>query len=48
MLVQVLPEFVLLCHCTAGVGLPEADAVKVAVLPALTIVSAGGVTTAGA
>ena len=38
---QELPELVLTCHCTLGVGVPDAAAVKVAVLPALTVALVG-------
>ena len=48
MFVQLLPEFVLNCHCTVGVGLPDAAAVNVAVDPAVTVTLAGWVVTAGA
>ena len=34
---QLDPPLVLTCHCTVGVGLPEAAAVNVAVWPALTV-----------
>jgi len=33
MLVNVVPPLVLTCHCTVGVGLPDAAAVNVAVVP---------------
>src|SRR6185295_9115604 len=36
-LLNVPPLSVLTCHCTVGVGLPFADAVKVATDPALTV-----------
>ncbi len=39
--VQVLPLLVLTCHCTVGVGLPEAAALKVTWVPALTDLLAG-------
>src|SRR5438874_1955631 len=48
MLLNVLPPSVLTCHCTVGVGVPPAAAVKVAVWPAVTVVFAGCVVTAGA
>src|SRR4051812_29275313 len=37
MLVKVLPPSVLTCHCTVGVGVPLAAAVKVAGLLAVTV-----------
>ena len=45
MALNVVPPLVLTSHCTVGVGLPLAAAVKVAVLPALTVWSAGFVVT---
>jgi len=36
------------CHCTVGLGDPDADAVNVAVLPAVTVVELGFVVTDGA
>ena len=48
MALNVVPPLVLTSHCTVGVGLPLAAAVKVAVPPALTVWLAGFVTTAGA
>ena len=39
--VQVWPLSVLTCHCTVGAGLPAAVAVKLAVAPTPTVVSAG-------
>ena len=48
MLLQVEPPSMLTCHCTVGVGLPVAAAVKVAVCPALTVTLAGLVVTVGA
>src|SRR5439155_1570396 len=48
MLVKVAPPFVLICHCTVGVGLPLAAAVNVAVDPAATDWFAGFVVTDGA
>ena len=44
MLVKVVPPSVETCHCTVGVGLPVAAAVKVAGWPALTngLVGLGG------
>ena len=38
----------LTCHCTVGAGFPVAPAVKVAVVPALTVVLLGCVLTLGA
>ncbi|MFO0005648.1 MAG: hypothetical protein ACK559_31430, partial [bacterium] len=38
MLLQPAPEF--FCHCTVGMGQPVAAAVKLAVVPALAVVSA--------
>ena len=35
------------CHCTVGVGLPLAAAVKIAVPPAFTVTSVGLVVTTG-
>ena len=46
--VKVEPPSVLTCHCTVGVGLPLAAAVKVAVCPAVTVWLAGWVVTIGA
>ena len=48
MLLKVEPPLVLTCHCTVGVGLPLAAAVKVAVWPAVTVWLAGWVVTVGA
>ena len=45
--VQVVPPSVESCHCTVGVGVPVAAAVKVAVPPAVTDWLAGEVVTAG-
>ena len=42
------PPFELTCHCTVGVGVPEAAAVNVAVAPAATVTFAGLVVIAGA
>src|SRR5881628_1797480 len=36
-LLNVTPPSVLTCHCTVGVGVPVAAAVKVAVWPAITV-----------
>jgi len=36
------------CHCTVGLGDPDANAVNVAVLPAVTVVELGLVVTDGA
>jgi hypothetical protein len=36
-LLNVTPPSVLTCHCTVGVGEPVAEAVKVAVWPAVTV-----------
>ena len=47
MSVQVVPSG-LLCHFTVGVGVPEAAAVKVAVLPALAVWLVGWVVMDGA
>ena len=47
-LVQVLPALELTCHCKLGEGVPEAAAVKVAVLPAFTATLAGCVVMVGA
>jgi hypothetical protein len=46
--VKLVPPFVLTCHCTVGVGVPVAAAVKVAVAPALTVAFAGLVVITGA
>ena len=35
--VKVTPPLVLICHCTVGAGVPLAAAVKLALLPALTV-----------
>ena len=43
MLFQVVPESVLTCHWTVGVGFPEAAAVKVAVAPDTTVALTGWV-----
>ena len=40
-LIQFDPPLVLTCHCTVGVGLPVAAAVKLAVEPAVTVVLLG-------
>ena len=45
MLLKVEPPSMLTCHCTVGVGLPLAAAVKVAVWPAVTVWLAGWVVT---
>ncbi|MGA2835641.1 MAG: hypothetical protein ABSF84_03490 [Acidimicrobiales bacterium] len=45
--VKVSPPSVDTSHCTVGVGLPVAAAVKVAVAPATTVVLAGSVVTTG-
>ena len=44
---NVAPPSVLNCHCTVGVGLPEAAAVKTAVWPAFTVTSVGFVVITG-
>src|SRR5882757_2393894 len=46
--VKVPPPLVLICHCTVGVGLPEAAAVKVTVLVAEMLWLKGLVVIAGA
>lgn len=46
-LVKEVPPFVLTCHCTVGVGEPEAAAVNVAVAAAVTVTFAGFVVIAG-
>ncbi len=46
--VNVVPPSVETCHCTVGVGLPEAAAVNVAAAGALTVTLAGLVVTVGA
>ena len=48
MLAHVEPPLVLTCHCTVGVGLPIAMAVKVAETPALTDAVVGLVVMIGA
>ena len=48
MSLKVAPPSVLTCHCTVGVGLPLAAAVKVAVWPAVTVWLVGWVVTEGA
>jgi hypothetical protein len=48
MFVQVLPPSELICHCSVGVGVPEADAVRVTDAPGLTVVLIGAVEMAGA
>ncbi len=47
MLLNVVPPSVDTCHCTEGAGLPEAAAVKLAVVPAQTVVFDGFVVTLG-
>ena len=44
---QLVPPSVLTCHCTVGVGVPVAAAVKVAFAPAVTVWLAGWVVTCG-
>src|SRR5271156_2493990 len=46
--VNVPPPFVLTCHCTVGVGEPDAAAVNVAVAPAVTVTLVGSVVIVGA
>jgi len=48
MLVQVVPPSLLTCHCTVGVGVPLAAAVKEAGPPAVTVWLLGWVVMAGA
>ena len=48
MSLNVEPPSVLTCHCTVGVGLPLAAAVKVAVWPAVTVWLTGWVVIDGA
>src|ERR1051325_7578142 len=48
MLAKRLPPLVLICHCTVGVGLPLAMAVKVIEWPAGAAASNGLVVTTGA
>ena len=48
MSLKVEPPSVLTCHCTVGVGLPLAAAVKVAVWPAVTVWLAGWAVIEGA
>jgi hypothetical protein len=47
MFVKLAPLLVLTCHCTVGAGLPLAPAVKVTLLPALTLWLAGFAVIAG-
>ena len=44
---QLLPPFVLACHCTVGVGFPFAAATKAAVPPAQTVKLVGEPVTTG-
>ena len=46
--VNVVPPFVLTCHCTVGVGVPVAAAVNVAFAPAATVALVGLVVIVGA
>jgi hypothetical protein len=46
-LLNVTPLSVLTCHCTVGAGLPLAAAVKLALLPAVTVWFAGFIVIAG-
>ena len=46
--VNVVPPFVLTCHCTVGVGVPVAAAVNVAFAPAATVTLVGLVVITGA
>ena len=48
MLAQLEPALVESCHCTVGVGLPDAAAVKATVAPAVTVSLTGWVLTVGA
>ncbi len=48
MAVNVEPPSVLTSHCTVGVGVPPAAAVKVAVFPATTVAAVGCVVMLGA
>ena len=41
MFVNVVPAFMLTCHCTVGVGVPLAAELKVAVAPVATVTLAG-------
>ena len=45
--VKVMPPSVLTCHCTVGVGVPLAAAVKVTGLPAVIVWLVGWVVTTG-
>jgi hypothetical protein len=45
---NVIPPLVLTCHCTVGAGAPVAAAVNVAFTPAMAVMFAGFVVTAGA
>jgi len=40
-LLALISERVVPCHCTVGIGVPDADAVNVAVLPAVTVTELG-------
>ena len=46
--VNVVPPFVLTCHCTLGTGDPVADAINVALTPAITVTFAGFTVITGA
>src|SRR5271165_6696993 len=46
-LLQLLPKFVETCHCTLGLGLPEAEAVNVALSPSFVPSLAGSAVTSG-
>src|ERR1700733_9516575 len=47
MLVKLAPPFVLTCHCTVGVGVPLAAAVKVTLPPVMTLLTGFSVTAGG-
>ena len=47
MSLKVLPPLLLTSHCTVAVGLAEAAAVKVTLLPAVTVWPDGWVVTVG-
>ncbi len=47
MSLKVVPPSVESCHCTVGLGLPEAAAVKLALVPLQAVVFVGSVVTTG-
>jgi hypothetical protein len=48
MFAKLTPPFVLTCHCTVGAGWPEAAALNVAAVPAVTVTLIGFVVITGA